>query len=170
MGLQGDKKGQMRQIKNRFLCLIVVLLFALSVSGYHFLQYSKLRRNEIRSAKEFFEYLKDEDIDSLVDLFSDEVQDTCDLEEEWEEFFDVIDGNIESYDRLRVTYSEQFIDDGNITRCLLEVVFLDVTTDEGEEYDRLEYYTFVVHSDRDKLGITVVSLEDDDEFLSRIGN
>ena len=170
MGLQGDKKGQMRQKKNRFLCLIVVLLFTLSVSGCYFLQYSKLRRNEIRSAKEFFEYLKDEDIDSLVDLFSDEVQDTCDLEEEWEEFFDVIDGNIESYDRLRVTYSEQFIDDGNITRCLLEVVFLDVTTDEGEEYDRLEYHTFVVHSDRDKLGITVVSLEDDDEFLSRIGN
>ena len=160
----------MRQIKNRFLCLIVALLFTLSVSGCHFLQYSKLRRNEIRSAKEFFEYLKDEDIDSLVDLFSDDVQDTCDLEEEWEEFFDVIDGNIESYDRLRVTYSEQFIDDGNITRCLLEVVFLDVTTDEGEEYDRLEYNTFVVHSDRDKLGITEVRLEDDDEFLSRIGN
>ena len=156
-------------MKKKLLCMVMVLLFTLSISGCYFMQYSKLKRKESENAKEFFNYLKDEDIDGLVNMFSDDIRDSFDLEECWEEFFDVVDGDIESYDRYHVTYLEQFIDDGKITRCLLKVEFSGVTTDEGVEYDTLEYQTYVVHSDDDQLGLCKIRLRDDDEFLSVIG-
>ncbi|MCR5060641.1 MAG: DUF5104 domain-containing protein [Saccharofermentans sp.] len=156
-------------MKNKFICIVMILILTINVSGCHFTQYSELRHQEFKNADIFFDHLKEEDIDSLINMFSDDIRDSCDLEDEWKEFFDVIDGSIESYGSIMVTYSEQFIDDGKITRCLLNVVFYNVTTDEGSEYDTLEYNNYVVHSDQDQLGLCVVRLEDDDEFLCTIG-
>lgn len=148
------------------LSLIVCVLFAGSVCGCYIGSGAKYRRKEHRTALKVFEYIQDEDIDSLVELFSEDAADRHDLEQEWEDFFDAVDGDIESYDRLQISVSEERVDRGEITRIHLQVRFRDVTTDEGAEYDELVYMTYPVHSDSDYLGITVLELiSDDDEIV-----
>ena len=94
----------------KILSVMVVILFAFSVSGCYIGADPGLRRNEHKQALQVFKYLKKEDVDALNGLFSESVAENHDLDEEWEAFFDEIDGNIVSYDKLEVSVLERWDD------------------------------------------------------------
>ena len=147
------------------LSLIICVLFAGSVCGCYIGADAKLRRREHKTALKLFEYIQDEDIDSLVEMFAEDTADHHDLEQEWEDFFDEVDGDIESYGRLQVSVVEEWVDDWKTTRAMLQVTFSDVTTDEGTVYDELCYTSYAVHSDPDMVGINVLELSSDNDDI-----
>ena len=87
-----------------------------------------------KEAVKYFEYLKNKDVDKLIDLFTDDVRDTYDLEKEWEEFFASIDGNIVSYERIRSGGEEERIDKGQTSFYSVNIKYENVETDTGKTY------------------------------------
>ena len=59
------------------------------------------KNGEKEYAEQVFEYLKNEDIDSLCELFAPEVSVEHSLESEWKYFFDHVDGKVVSYKSLK---------------------------------------------------------------------
>ena len=140
--------------------LCMTLIFGLC--GCYLGSAAKERRTAHKQALKFFKYLKNEDIDKLTELFSDNTEYDHDVEQEWEDFFDTIDGDIVSYGRLQVTDVEVWYDGGKVSHAIIRVDFRDVVTDEGVTYDRLSYDYVVKDADKDAVGITVVELTDSD--------
>ena len=124
-----------------------------------------LRRQERVFANQLFDYLQDEDVDSLEDLFSGQVSADNDIETELEVFFASIDGDIESYDHIQITVSEKNVDNHQVTLAMMHVVFYDVVTDSGTEYDYVVYERFVIADDNSEdiglFSIRIVNSDDD---------
>lgn len=96
-------------------------------------------RNAKKEAKKYFEYLKNQDIQNLCKLFSQNVQNSHDLEKEWTEFFESIDGNIVSYKRITYLGEEVNVDDYKVSYSDIVIRFEDVKTDKGKFYERIDY-------------------------------
>ena len=112
-----------------------------------------------KEAVKYFEYLKNKDIDKLYDLFSDDVKDAHDLDKEWEEFFENIDGNIVSYDRIRSGGEEERIDHGKTTYCMVNIRYENVETDTGKTYDSITFTQIRANKDHpENKGICLFSV------------
>lgn len=113
-----------------------------------------------REAKKIFKYLKNEDTKKLNKLFSDDVRLTHDLDDEWDVFFDSIDGNIVSYGRIQSQGEGGRYDWGKVTYSDIVISIEDVKTDTGMVYNSISYYQIRVdkqHPERE--GISLFSLE-----------
>ena len=106
------------------------------------------RRIARKTALKLFKYMQEEDTDNLVRLFAKETKKEYDLEDEWEELFDSLDGTVKSYGKLEVTASEVWVDKGKVSYSVITVSFNDVVTDEGTRYDEIFFSQTVV----DKIG------------------
>ena len=164
----------MTTIRKKFTSVLALALsvttLAFSLCGCYIGSAAKEKRKAHKTALKFFEYLKKEDIEKLTDLFSDNTEYDYDLEQEWEDFFDTIDGKIVSYGRLQVMDIEVWYEDYKVNHAIIRVDFRDVVTDEGVTYDMLSYNHVVKDVDKDAIGITVVELTDnDDNSLAVVG-
>ena len=156
----------MKKVFAIVLCMAIVF----GLCGCYLGSAAKERRTAHKTALKFFEYLKDEDIEKLTKLFSDNTQYDYDVEQEWEDLFDSIDGYIVSYGKLQVTDIEVWYDGGKVSHAIIRVDFRDVVTDEGVTYDMLSFDHVVKDADKDAIGITVVELTDsDDNSLAVVG-
>lgn len=116
----------------------------------------KLARKE---AEQLFEYLKNEDIDSLIELFPEAVRSAHDLEAEWQAFFERIDGKLISYDGISFGAEEKSVKDGELYYSTLVVDFNNVATDTGAVYKVMGYQqTRVNTADPEAEGINVFEL------------
>lgn len=152
----------MRNLKRVFtsvLCMAVMF----GMCGCYLGSAAKERKAAHKKALKLFEYIKDENTDKLTDMFSDDTRDEYDVEEQWEDFFDAVDGEIKSYGKLKVTDSEVWYDGGKISHAVILVKFTDVVTDEGVRYDEISYYHVITDADKDAVGIRVLEILDDDE-------
>ncbi len=114
-----------------------------------------------QDAEQVFEYLKNKDIDSLCEVFSEDSRKYHDLEIEWEIFFDRIDGNIVSYKSISFPgEGMSFDNDGEISDSHLSVNFNGVKTDTGAVYDELGYYQTRIDTANPELeGINVFTVK-----------
>jgi hypothetical protein len=154
--------GKIRTMK-RILAILLCVAVVFGMCGCYLGSAAKERRTAHKKALKFFEYIKDENIDKLTDMFSDDTRSEYDVEQQWEDFFDSVDGQIESYGKLKVTDSEVWYDGGKVTHALITVSFTDVVTDEGVRYDELSYEHVVTDKDKDAVGIKVLEILDSDE-------
>ncbi len=113
------------------LAVLISVLFILSFTSCREFNPSNKARKE---AVKYFEYLKNKDTEKLIDLFTDDVRDTYDLEKEWEDFFASIDGNIVSYERIRSGGEEERIDKGQTSFYSVNIRYENVETDTGKTY------------------------------------
>ena len=153
----------------RIISLVLISVIVLCTGGCYAIRDYKMRRNERKTANKVFEYLQEEDTDSLEGLFSEEADDNNDIEEQLDDFFDAIDGRIESYDHVNITVTEKWIDNYQVTYALISVVFYEVTTDTGTEYHFIEYQNIVIDEDNpDELGLFSIRVlgQDDDIDLT----
>lgn len=141
--------------KNKILLVIILFFFSISLTGCSIKEtetYSTLMA--MKEAKSCFEYLKEKDISNLNKLFSENVQKTHDLESEWEEFFDFIDGNIVSYRNYRAASQTLWVDEWKTTKLIIGVHFYDVETDTGKIYKELGWEKVSIDvNNREKKGI-----------------
>jgi len=153
-------------IFKRALCVVISITMLFSLASCNFKRSS--RNAAIREAKKYFEYLKDQDIKKLNKLFSDDVKESHDLEDEWDTFFDSIDGNIVSYGKVSSGGEEKWSDLGKVTYYDIVINFEDVTTDTGTVYEYISYRQVRIdskHPDREGISLFVVrtpSESDDD--------
>lgn len=153
----------------RVFSLLICVLFVFGTCGCYIGSGAGMRRREHKKAKVLFGYLQDEDIESIEELFADNASRAADLDRQLDDFFDEIDGDIESYGRIDVSIVEEWVDDWKTTRAMLQVTFRDVTTDEGVTYDEIVYMSYAVHQDPDLVGINVMSLITDDKEVISVG-
>lgn len=122
------------------------------------------KNGEKEYAEQVFEYLKNEDIDSLCELFAPEVSVEHSLESEWKYFFDHVDGNIVSYKGLK--YPGEGIgkdQDGEVYDSHISVNYSGVKTDNGTVYEEFGYYHVKVNrDDPDSVGLVVFTMQDPD--------
>lgn len=161
--------------KYRLLVGIVIFLFVLSGCGQYdvfesFVQDGSAKsssrmyeyhpeNNAKKEAKIYFEYLKEKDIQSLNKLFSTEVQNSHDLEKEWTAFFEAIDGNIASYEKITYLGEEVRVDDFKVSYSDIVIRFENVKTDSGELYKRIDYRHLRVDIARPEAeGISIFSI------------
>lgn len=139
--------GVEEKMRYKFLAMMMVLcMLAGCLSGCGAVSTADLERwNPKKLAKkeaeEIFEYIKNEDINSLVALFSDDVKNTHDLEQEWKRFFVKIDGKVVSYEKITFPGEGMGVDkDGNIYDSHLSINYNNVKTDKGTVYEQFGYY------------------------------
>ena len=121
-------------------------------------------------AEEIFEYLKAKDIDKLTALFSKSAGSEQGLKNEWEKFFESIDGNIESYKSLDFPGEGITIDkNGEITDPHLDIEYKKVTTDKGAEYEIGYYQTrkYPKNTDIEGINLFFVYIYDDEGVLEK---
>ena len=158
------------QCLKRLLALLLCVFTAACLCSCYIGADAKPRRQERKTALKVFKYIKNENIDKLVDLFAEDTKDNYDVEEEWEDFFDFIDGHIVSYGDLEVTASEVWFDHWKRTYTNMMVVYEDVVTDEGTVYKKLIYCHIIVDEDKDMVGINAFELIDSDgESVAVVG-
>jgi hypothetical protein len=122
------------------------------------------KNGEKEYAEQVFEYLKNEDIDSLCELFAPEVSVEHSLESEWKYFFDHVDGKIISYKGLK--YPGEGLEknkDGKVCDSHISVNYAGAKTDSGTVYEEFGYYHVKVSRDGpDSVGMTVFTMKDPD--------
>ena len=150
----------------KIVSIIMITIIMLCSSGCWLNSDYSFRRKEQKFADQIFKCLQDEDADSLEDLFSESVSDNNDIEDEFDVFFDSIDGRIESYDHVNITVCEKYVDHFQVTRAVMHVVFYDIVTDSGTEYDYIVYYRVLIDdSNPDEIGLYSIRLFDNDSNL-----
>lgn len=115
-------------------------------------------------AEQVFEYLKNEDIDSLCELFAPDVRAEHSLESEWKNFFNHMDGKIVSYEGLQYPGEGLGKDkDGKVYDSHISVNYAGAKTDNGIVYEEFGYYHVKVSSDDpDSVGLIVFTMQDPD--------
>ena len=119
-----------------------------------------------KEAADIFELLKDEDTRKLNKYFSEDVRDSHDLNDEWEVFFDSIDGDIVSYGEIKSGGESEHSDFGKITFYEIVITIKDVKTDTGMEYEYISYNQIRIdkkHPEREGIGVICVSIPSDDD-------
>ena len=109
-----------------------------------------------KEAVGIFEAIKNHDTKKLNKMFTEDVRDTHDLDAEWEEFYDSIDGNIVSYGSITSGGEEVYYDYGQVTYSMIVININDVKTDTGMVYESLSYCQTRVdkkHPEREGIGI-----------------
>lgn len=150
------------------LLMSIVMLFSLSacqiVDNAAKIINDDPKTGEREYAEQVFEYLKNEDIDSLCELFAPDVRSKHNLEYEWKIFFEHMDGKIVSYKGLE--YPGEGLEkdkDGEVNDSHISVNFAGVKTDNGTVYEEFGYYHVKVSGDDpDSVGLFVFTMQDPD--------
>ncbi len=100
---------------------------------------TKLLKEAKKETSVFFEFLKNEDIEGLSNLFNQNKKNTHNLNKEWQTFFDDIDGKITDYERMTFTETRKEVSEGKITYLVVQAEFKDVKTDTGQVYGEMKY-------------------------------
>ncbi len=129
----------------------------------------KLAKQE---AADIFEYIKNEDTKSLVALFSDDVKNTHNLDREWKEFFEKIDGKVVSYDSISFPGEGMGVDkDGNIYDSHLSINYNNVKTDTGAVYKQFGYYQTRIDTKKpNRQGINLFTVQLPDKTFYTVGD
>ena len=148
--------------------LLICIVIAFSLSGCSFINRARKtveedpKHIEKDNAVQIFEYLKNEDIDSLCGLFSKEAEAKHSIRSEWERFFKHVDGKIVSYKSIKYPGEGLGKDkNGEVYDSHISVNYVDVTTDNGTVYKEFGYYRVQVSkNDPDSVGLSVFSMKD----------
>lgn len=149
--------------KKKLLIIISIMISLFTLTGCNDRSYEYHPGNKAKKeAKIYFEYLKNKDIKELNKLFSKEVQATHNLEEEWEEFFNSIDGNIVSYEKIKSGGEGMHVDKRKVTYSNIIITYKNVKTDTGKIYKNIGYREVRVDvKNRDSEGISLFANEDE---------
>lgn len=169
------------KIKYSFFVGVVIFLFLLSGCGHYDASEDNVKDNSTKSssrlyeyhpennakkeAEMYFEYLKEKNIQSLIDLFSSKVQKSHNLRKEWNEFFETIDGNIASYEKITYLGEEVRVDNFRVSYSDIVIRFENVKTDRGELYKRIDYRQLRVdvnHPEAEGISVFSISIPDRD--------
>ena len=154
------------RIVKRVGALVLCALMALQLFGCALIKNVKNdpKNLEKLDAEKIFEYIKDEDIDSLCDLFSPEVKKNHDLEKEWEDFFEKMDGKAVSYKKISYPNEGEGKDEnGEVYKMHVAVNYNNMKTDKGTVYKQFGYqHIRVSKSDPDSVGLLTFTMQDPD--------
>ena len=144
----------------RLSAILVIVLFVFTSCGWEKVKEENKLLNEAKEETSvFFEYLKNEDIESLSNLFSKNKKDTHNLNEEWKSFFEEIDGKITDYDKMAFTETLKNVSKGEITYLVIQAEFKNVKTDTGQVYSEMEYSKIIKSNhDNSSEGIATFTL------------
>ena len=152
----------------KVLALLMSLVIAFSVFGCAFIDRAVKayeddpKRNEREYAEQVFEFVKNEDIDSLCELFAPEVSENHSLRAEWKYLFSHMDGKAVSYKSLK--YPDEGLrkdKDGEVYDSHISVNYNGVRTDNGTKYQQFGYYRVKVNrNDPDSEGMHVFTMQD----------
>ena len=156
-------RGIMRNIK-RVSALVLCVLMSFQIFGCALLKnvQNDPKKLEKPDAEQIFEYIKNEDIGSLCGLFSQKVKKEHDLEKEWEEFFDKMDGKADSYKKLSFPNEGVGTDkDGEVYKMHISVNYDSMKTDKGTVYENFGYYRErVLRDDPEAEGLSTFTMQD----------
>ena len=120
---------------------------------------TQLCKTAKEDGKQFFEYLKEEDIQSLSDLFSENEKNKYDLKKEWKAFFEQIDGNFVSYDEMSFDENQRTFYDNQLSKLIGYVEFTNIKTSTGHIYEKMGYSIILKYSyDSKEEGVSGFSL------------
>jgi len=132
-------KSQKFSLTMLLLCISIFLLSGCGINKV--IEETQLYEDTKKEGEQIFEHLKNEDIESLSELFCQNKKDESDLNEKWQVFFDEIDGKIISYDKYSCEENMRTFYKGELTYLVLTVKYSNVKTDTGKIYEQLTYTT-----------------------------
>ena len=139
--------------------LVIVLFVFTSCSWEKVAEEDRLVKEAKDEAEQIFDYLKEEDISSLSTLFSENQRKNYDLEKEWNNFFEQIDGKFLSYEDVSFEENRRTFADNKLTYLVVRIEFKNIKTDTGRIYEKMGYSkTLKSEYDSNNEGISGFSL------------
>lgn len=115
-----------------------------------------------------FECIKNKNIDELIEYFSEDIKNTHNLQSEWEEFYEFIAGDVQSYKELSFTGEGMEVDkEGVINDSHLSVTFGNVVTTEDKVYEIGYYHQRISkeHPESQGINLFTVNIRDDKGYI-----
>ena len=115
-------------------------------------------------AEKNFEYLKNHKTEKLIKQFSKNAQNYHDLEQEFEDFYTSIDGDLIGYDKAKCTDYEKYVDAGKTTKHAFTCEYENAQTSTGKVYESLSYNLYKTNDYYpDAVGINTLTIRDEGE-------
>jgi len=116
-------------VRKFLLILLASLLFMTGCGESDYETDNKLMNDQ---AKELLVYIDNRDAEGLRGVFSQDVLDTVDLDDQIESFFEIYEGKISTSD-VELGHSSDSTDDGKITERYLSA-YIHIETETGNKY------------------------------------
>ncbi len=163
--VEKNKKSKAKKITTIIAATVLTLCFVAIIGA---IAISKAVANHFfpnvaltRQAKANFECLKKRETSKLIKQFSDEAKSQHNLEQEFENFYKNIDGNLVSYEHVNCADRKKYVDSWKTTKHLFVCEFENVRTDTGIIYESLSYSLYRVNNHKPSVvGINILSIQD----------
>ena len=122
-----------------------------------------------RQGKEIMEYVLNKDKEGLKSMFSKYILETHDLDNEIDEFFEFIDGEIISYDEPDGDdRGGQYSPNESKRIRKLGGNVNNIKTDKGKTYSISFLTYYIYNSNKDKVGVDVIGVIDEDSWEGEV--
>ena len=162
------------------LCLVIILLVLSGCSSIHPWIESRLKelnesfpsetKEKLEMSREILRCFNEDDMEGLKTMFCTKTQGLDDIDEQIESGFDIIDGNIVSFNEDNVAGSEgESISDGEAMRLDRLWSIKNITTNTSKSYEIWVNINLIYEDDKDREGITQLKIITDDSTEVIIG-
>ena len=110
------------------------------------------------------DYINNKDAESLKELYSEEVYNSYNLDDELQLVFDFVGGNITSYSRIKLGSESESITEGKAVKNNFDVCIEDAKTDTGNIYLIVFSYISVNNEQPNSVGMYRLSVYDNDDY------
>lgn len=153
-------------MKKRILLCFFTMIYIMT-SGCSFEVSDDIDKTGIITGKKVFQYLKDNDYESIKMLFCETTQKDHDLDSELDHMNNLFKGNVLSYDKIRVTNSGSAVNKGKTENSHVSINIENIITDTGDRFSVSFYELIEYPENSDHEGIQQLSLWTGDEQEDR---
>ena len=142
--------------------LIIIVIFLCGCNSFENVTHNReIKKEQGRVSEKIMEYIKDEDKDSLYDLFAPVNKDNCDIHEQLDGLFSKYPVNEFDFNNVvkSVAGQAESIDDGRITYYSFGYSYEGIVDKDGKNY-RIDLGYIVEDKDKGRIGITSLNLSE----------
>lgn len=157
-GLSGGRMYNMKKVVKRisiiFLFASMTFIFTGCFKG-SFINSDKIAKQQCEAV---LEYLDNDDVEGLKSMFCNKTVSSLDLDEQIQDAMNVFEGKTISYQALTSIGGRSY-ENGQITRLDITPSIINIVTDTDKEYEITFYSYLICVDDRDKEGISKISIK-----------
>lgn len=165
-GLYGGRKDNMAKILKIIFFIIILTTISFIFTGCFEGKYINSNKIEKEQCEAILQYLDNDDVEGLKSMFCNKVESSTELDTQIQDAMDFFEGKTISYDTVLGAGGGSY-KDGKIDWKDIHPHITEIVTDANKKYD-IKFYSYIIcESDKDKVGISEISIksENDEECI-----
>ena len=145
--------------KTTYVIILLTLMIAI-FSGCSNWELINSEKRAKQKCEDILKYLESGDKEGLKNMFCNKILSTEDLDKQIEEAIDFFEGKTISYE-AKTSSGRSSAENGEITRLKVSPSIEDIITDADKKYEIKFYLYIVCAEDKDKEGVSEISIRSD---------